>query len=95
MVVPLGTLNHFARDIGVYDLLEVGDATRAGEAVAVGLGTVEVHPVDPPDGDRSAPEDQAPAPSDEAVVRTRTFVNTASIGSYPELVRLRERWQPR
>ena len=28
-------------------------------------------------------------------MRTRTFVNTASIGSYPELVRLRERWQPR
>jgi len=29
------------------------------------------------------------------VVRVRTFLNTASIGSYPELVRLRERWQPR
>ena len=119
VVVPLGTLNHFARDIGVYDLLEVGDATRAGEAVAVGLGTVEVHPVDPPGGDRSGHDapggdrsghdastpdsvrcgrpapDQKPAPHDEAVVRTRTFVNTASIGSYPELVRLRERWQPR
>jgi diacylglycerol kinase family enzyme len=27
--------------------------------------------------------------------RTRHFLNTASIGSYPELVRLRERWQPR
>ena len=24
-----------------------------------------------------------------------SFLNTASIGSYPELVRLRERWQPR
>jgi diacylglycerol kinase family enzyme/membrane-associated phospholipid phosphatase len=94
VVVPLGTLNHFARDIGVYDLLEVGDATRAGEAVAVGLGTVEVHPVDPPGSDRSAP-DQASQPDDDAVVRARTFVNTASIGSYPELVRLRERWQPR
>jgi undecaprenyl-diphosphatase len=81
VVAPLGTLNHFARDVGVYDLLEVGDATRAGEAVAVCLGTVEVHPVGGPDGD--------------ATVRVRTFVNTASIGSYPELVRLRQRWQPR
>ena len=28
-------------------------------------------------------------------MRVRTFLNTASIGSYPELVRLREHWQPR
>ena len=28
-------------------------------------------------------------------MRIRTFLNTASIGSYPELVRLREHWQPR
>jgi len=41
---------------------------------------VDVHP---PHGDS------------DAVVRTRVFLNTASIGSYPELVRLRERWQPR
>jgi membrane-associated phospholipid phosphatase/diacylglycerol kinase family enzyme len=80
VVAPVGTLNHFARDVGVYDLVEVVDATRAGEAVAVDLGVVEVHP------DETA---------SEAVVRTRTFLNTASIGSYPELVRLRERWQPR
>ena len=44
VVVPLGTLNHFARDVGVYDLQEVDDATRAGQAVAVDLGMVEVHP---------------------------------------------------
>jgi undecaprenyl-diphosphatase len=80
VVAPLGTLNHFARDVGVYDLVEVADATRAGEAVAVDLGIVDVHP----------------GTSDSAeVMRTRTFLNTASIGSYPELVRLRERWQPR
>jgi diacylglycerol kinase family enzyme/membrane-associated phospholipid phosphatase len=80
VVVPLGTLNHFARDVGVYDLQEVDDATRAGQAVAVDLGIVEVHP---------------DAGSDDEVVRVRTFLNTASIGSYPELVRLREHWQPR
>ena len=80
VVVPLGTLNHFARDVGVYDLVEVVDATRAGEAVAVDLAVVDVHP---------------PTGSTDAVVRTRTFLNTASIGSYPDLVRLREQWQPR
>ena len=84
VVVPLGTLNHFARDVGVYDLQEVDDATRAGQAVAVDLGVVEVHPRTGSDGSGS-----------DQVVRTRTFLNTASIGSYPELVRLREHWQPR
>jgi diacylglycerol kinase family enzyme/membrane-associated phospholipid phosphatase len=83
VVVPTGTLNHFARDVGVYDMQEAVDATGAGEAVAVDLGLIDVHPghgADPHTGD---------------VVRTRCFLNTASIGSYPELVRLREKWQPR
>ncbi|TQM03864.1 bifunctional phosphatase PAP2/diacylglycerol kinase family protein [Pseudonocardia kunmingensis] len=83
VVVPTGTLNHFARDVGVYDMQEAVDATGAGEAVAVDLGLIDVHPghgSDPHTGD---------------VVRTRCFLNTASIGSYPELVRLREKWQPR
>ncbi|MDN5858045.1 MAG: phosphatase PAP2 family protein [Pseudonocardia sp.] len=80
VVVPTGTLNHFARDVGVYDLQEAVDAGSVGQAVAVDLGLVDVHQ---PDGD--------PDP----VIRTRVFLNTASIGSYPELVRLREKWQPR
>jgi len=83
VVVPAGTLNHFARDVGVYDLQEAVDATQAGEAVAVDLALVEAHP-----GVGTDPEDPA-------VIRTRYFLNTASIGSYPELVRLREKWQPR
>jgi len=82
VVVPMGTLNHFARDVGVYDLQEAVDAGGAGQAVAVDLGLVDVHP---PRG----------AGEPDAVVRTRVFINTASLGSYPELVRLRERWQPR
>ena len=44
VVVPTGTLNHFARDVGVYDLQEAVDAAGAGEAVAVDLALVEVHP---------------------------------------------------
>ncbi len=100
VVAPLGTLNHFARDVGVYDLVEVADATRAGEAVAVDLGVVEVHP-DGSDGARDGGGSQDGSDGSVGggrggpVVRTRSFLNTASIGSYPELVRLRQRWQPR
>jgi Sphingosine kinase and enzymes related to eukaryotic diacylglycerol kinase len=79
VVVPTGTLNHFARDVGVYDLQEAVDATGAGEAVAVDLALVDVHP----------------DPGTDEPVRVRCFINTASLGSYPDLVRLREEWQPR
>ena len=34
-------------------------------------------------------------PESSAVTRVRCFLNTASLGSYPDLVRLREQWQPR
>jgi diacylglycerol kinase family enzyme/membrane-associated phospholipid phosphatase len=81
VVVPTGTLNHFARDVGVYDMQEAVDATGAGEAVAVDLGLVEVHP--------------GSDPLTDVVIRRRYFLNTASLGSYPDLVRLREKWQGR
>ena len=74
VVVPTGTLNHFARDVGVYDLQEAVDATQAGEAVSVDLGVVEIH------GGGRAPH-------------TRYFLNTASLGGYSDLVRLREKWE--
>jgi undecaprenyl-diphosphatase len=83
VVVPTGTLNHFARDVGVYDMQEAVDATSAGEAVAVDLGVVDVHP------------GRGTAPESDAVVRQRYFLNTASLGSYPDLVRLREKWEGR
>jgi diacylglycerol kinase family enzyme/membrane-associated phospholipid phosphatase len=82
VLVPAGTLNHFARDVGVYDLQEAVDASGAGEAVAVDLGTVRVH------GGETAGADGA----GETV---RQFLNTASLGCYSDLVRLRERWQHR
>ena len=83
VVVPTGTLNHFARDVGVYDLQEAVDATGTGQAVAVDLALVDVHP------------GRGTDPKSPAVMRLRAFVNTASIGSYPDLVRLREKWTPR
>ena len=83
VVVPTGTLNHFARDVGVYDLQEAVDATGAGQAVAVDLALVDVHP-----GHGGEAHTQS-------VKRLRYFLNTASLGSYPDLVRLREQWEPR
>jgi undecaprenyl-diphosphatase len=78
-VMPAGTLNHFARDVGVYDLQEVVDATGAGEAVAVDIAELHAYSASTgPDGG-------------ERIV----FVNTASFGGYPEMVRLRERWEDR
>ncbi|MFC6012980.1 bifunctional phosphatase PAP2/diacylglycerol kinase family protein [Nocardia lasii] len=75
VVIPAGTLNHFARDLGVYDLREVVDATGTGEAVEVDIAAVEFETPEGP--------------------RTHHLINTASIGAYPELVRLREQWEDR
>ncbi len=72
VVVPAGTLNHFARDIGVTTLSDSVEAVRAGSAMAVDLGGVQV--------------DDAPP---------QWFVNTASLGGYPDLVQLREQRESR
>jgi diacylglycerol kinase family enzyme/membrane-associated phospholipid phosphatase len=77
-VVPAGTLNHFGRDVGVYDTQEAVDATGAGEAVAVDLGELRVHT------DLEGRQDP----------KRVVFVNTSAFGGYPEMVRLREKWQP-
>jgi diacylglycerol kinase family enzyme len=70
--VPAGTLNHFARDIGVTELSDAVKAVHDGSAVAVDLGTVWI--------------DDAPP---------HWFLNTASLGGYPDLVQLRERRESR
>lgn len=79
VVVPAGTLNHFGRDVGVYDTQEAIDATGAGEAVAVDLGELWVH------------ADVAGCQEPRRVV----FLNTSAFGGYPEMVRLRNTWQKR
>ncbi|MGY1805928.1 bifunctional phosphatase PAP2/diacylglycerol kinase family protein [Blastococcus sp. SYSU D00669] len=61
-VVPAGTLNHFARDVGVATLEDAADAVTRGSAVKV----------------------------DVATVNGTTFLNTASIGAYPAMVRRRD-----
>jgi len=67
-VLPLGTLNHFARDLGIpLDLEAALDVIVAGHSIAV----------------------------DAAEVNGRLFVNNSSVGLYPRIVRLRERYQRR
>ncbi|MEV6177868.1 phosphatase PAP2 family protein [Streptomyces sp. NPDC052015] len=70
-VVPGGTLNHFAYDLGVEDVRTLGRAVREGEAVRVDVGRVTC-------GERQG-----------------IFLNTCSLGVYPELVRERDRWSHR
>ena len=73
-LIPAGTLNHFARDVGVSSMPDADAATEVGNAVGIDLGEVEVKEAD---GDTTH----------------RWFVNTASLGGYPEMVRLREKLQ--
>lgn len=67
-ILPLGTLNHFARDLGVPLELE-----PAVETIANG----------------------APASIDMGEVNGRAFINNASLGIYPDIVRDRARRQQR
>jgi undecaprenyl-diphosphatase len=62
-VVPAGTLNHFARDVGLESARDAADAVLAGSAVRVDVAEVNGSP----------------------------FLNTASVGAYPEMVRRRDR----
>ena len=67
-VMPLGTLNHFARDLGIaLDPAQAARTIAAGRRVAVDVGEVN----------------------------GRGFINNASLGLYPGMVRERERQQRR
>jgi diacylglycerol kinase family enzyme/membrane-associated phospholipid phosphatase len=61
-VVPAGTLNHFARDVGLESLEDAVDAILSGSAVQVDVADVNGTP----------------------------FLNTSSIGAYPDMVRRRD-----
>jgi undecaprenyl-diphosphatase len=66
-VLPAGTLNHFARDVGLDTLEEAAEAVDSGSAVEV----------------------------DVAEVNGTPFLNTSSIGAYPEMVARRDRLKRR
>jgi undecaprenyl-diphosphatase len=74
VLVPAGTLNHFARDVGVDTLEEAQAASRTGAVIVCDAAEVAIT-----NGDTTR----------------AVFVNTASLGGYPETVRLRERLQSR
>jgi undecaprenyl-diphosphatase len=70
-VLPGGTLNHFAYDLGVEDERDLARAVQHGEAVRVDVGHFTTGSTE------------------------RVFLNTLSLGVYPELVRARDRWSSR
>ncbi|MEV5380805.1 phosphatase PAP2 family protein [Streptomyces nondiastaticus] len=72
-VLPGGTYNHFAYDLGIESLADACGAVESGEAVAVDMVRMR----------------------DGSGTGLGWFLNTFSIGAYPDLVRVRERWAPR
>jgi undecaprenyl-diphosphatase len=78
LVLPGGTLNHFARDAGTPTLAAAVQAAANGEAARADVGIVSV--------ERGLPDDPERL--------HLTMLNTASIGLYPNLVRRRELLQP-
>lgn len=67
MIVPNGTFNHLGQALGVDSVVDAIEAVKAGQAVAVDVGTIGGH----------------------------VFLNTASFGSYVELVDAREKLEGR
>jgi undecaprenyl-diphosphatase len=78
LVLPGGTLNHFARDTGTGSLKEAVAAATNGEAAESDVGRVTVE------------RGLAGNPETAELI----MVNTASVGLYPNLVRRREQLQP-
>jgi len=77
-VLPGGTHNHFAYDLGIEEFGDTCRAVQAGDAVSVDVGRFTPQPAGP-----DAPDEHG------------YFLNTFSLGAYPELVRIRERWAHR
>ena len=85
-VFPGGSRNHFALDLGLESVEATAEAVREGRAMRVDVATLGT--VDGTDG---AADAVAGAPGGAAEI----FLNTFSIGAYPDLVRVRERWSRR
>ena len=78
-VFPGGTLNHLAADLGIFTLQDTADAVQEGSGGAVDLGRIT------PEGSTCGETGEEP--------QAAYFLNTFSIGVYPELVRARESLQ--
>ncbi|TGB10092.1 bifunctional phosphatase PAP2/diacylglycerol kinase family protein [Streptomyces sp. MZ04] len=81
MVLPGGTFNHFAVDLGVDSVADACAAVADGSAVRADVGRIR-------------PQAGA-GPEDGTYPDPVYFLNTFSLGAYPDLVRIREHWSPR
>ncbi|SDI97900.1 undecaprenyl-diphosphatase [Arthrobacter cupressi] len=77
LVLPGGTLNHFARDVGITTLADAVAAAETGRGIRTDLARVTAG--------------RGLNGMDE--IRESAMLNTASVGVYPNLVRRRERLQ--
>ena len=73
--IPTGTLNHFARRLGLDDIETALHALRSGHTLRVPVGL-------------------AGTPAEVAAGRGHRFLNNASCGFYPHVIRHRERLRP-
>lgn len=95
-VLPGGTHNHFAFDLGIEETADTCRAVLSGDAVAVDLGRFTAEPDDAPRPDAAGDALVSDGPAAEGpLTGTGYFLNTFSLGSYPDLVRIRERWAHR
>lgn len=88
-VFPGGTLNHFALDLGLAGPDDTCRAVAAGQAVRVSAGRLTPAPTP-----ASAPV-RGSGSVGQGWGEAGCFLNTFSIGAYPELLRHRLRWAPR
>ncbi|MGW8377508.1 phosphatase PAP2 family protein [Streptomyces sp. ODS28] len=82
-VLPGGTCNHLAQDLGVGTCHDTARAVNEGQAVALDLARFTPGP---------RPEEGG---EDERAIAPGHFVNTFSLGAYGDLVEVRERWSGR
>ncbi|MFE0875397.1 phosphatase PAP2 family protein [Streptomyces smyrnaeus] len=94
-VLPGGTHNHLALDLGISRCADLSDAVAAGHAIAVDVARFA-----PPRGrGRQAAAEPATEPQPESAKGASPepgyFVNTFSLGAYGDLVEVRDRWRNR
>ncbi|MGP3977256.1 bifunctional phosphatase PAP2/diacylglycerol kinase family protein [Streptomyces sp. 8N114] len=82
-VLPGGTHNHLALDLGIGRCADLADALASGHAIAVDMVRFA-----PPRGSRRQAEGATPS-------EPGYFVNTFSLGAYGDLVEVRDRWRDR
>ncbi|WP_431964357.1 phosphatase PAP2 family protein [Actinacidiphila sp. bgisy160] len=83
LVSPGGTYNHFALDLSVKSIEDAARAARAGTAIAADVARISPAPTDDAAGEETGS------------AQSTVFLNTFSIGVYPDLVHYRERWSRR